>query len=64
MDYPYPKNEIIWVGYYDKDKNLRYIVSSKHNRELYFIYEYVDGKFVKLDKGKDPKKLADKYVKI
>lgn len=25
MEYSYPKGEIVWVGHYDKDHNLRYI---------------------------------------
>lgn len=64
MDYPYPKGEVIWVGHYDKEQNLRYITTSKPDREFYFLYEYVDGKFVKLGKDRDPSKLEKKYVKL
>lgn len=64
MEYLYPKGEIAWVGYYDKDQNLRYITTSKPARVFYFLYELKDGKFVKLGKDKDPKALEEKFVRL
>ena len=32
MEYSYPKGEIVWVGHYDKDHNLRYIDTSGNFR--------------------------------
>lgn len=48
MEYSYPKGEIVWVGHYDKDHNLRYITTSKPARDFYFLYELKGGKFAKL----------------
>lgn len=59
MEYVYPKGEIVWVGHYDKDGNLRYITTSKPSREYYFLYELKDGKFVKLGRDRSPKVLED-----
>lgn len=58
----YPKGERIWVGYYDPQKNLRYIMTSKeNNRDHYFLYELVNSQFVKLGKARSPKELEDKF---
>ena len=64
MEYQYPKGEIVWVGYYDKDHDLRYITTSKQTRDFYYLYELKDGKFVKLGKDKDPKALEEKFVRL
>ena len=57
-----PKGEIAWVGYYNVDHELRFIITSKPARDFYFLYEVVDDKFVKLAKDKSPKKLEEKYI--
>ena len=58
----YPKGEKVWVGYYDTQKNLRFIMTSKeNNRDFYFLYELVDGQFKKLGKARSPKELEDKF---
>lgn len=58
----YSKGEIVWVEYYDKQKNLRFIMTSKeNNRDFYFLYELVDGEFKKLGKACSPKELEDKF---
>lgn len=58
----YPKGETVWVGYYDTQKNLRFIMTSKeNNRDFYFLYELVDGQFKKLGKARSPKELEDKF---
>lgn len=64
MEYQYPKGEIVWVGHYDKDNNLRYITTSKPARDFYFLYELKDGKFVKLGKDKNPQDLEKKFIKL
>lgn len=58
----YPKGEKVWVGYYDTQKNLRFIMTSReNNRDFYFLYELVDGEFKKLGKARSPKELEDKF---
>lgn len=59
----YPKGEIVWVGYYDSSHNLRFIITSKQNREHYFLYKVIDNmELKKLGKSKSPKELEDKYM--
>lgn len=64
MGYSYPKGEIVWVSYYDKSGNLRYITTSKSARDYYFLYELKDGKFTKLGKHHNPSALEDKYIDL
>jgi len=60
----YPKNERVWVGYYSREQDLRFILTSKRDsREWYFLYELQDTEFVKLGKSKNPNELENKFVK-
>ena len=61
MDLKYPKGEHVWVGYYNSDHELRFIITSKENREYYFLYELVDGQFKKLGRAKEPPELVERY---
>lgn len=56
-----PKGEHVWEGYYDINGNLKFIITSKENRDQYFLYECVDGEFRKLGKAKTPPDLAEKF---
>ena len=59
---PIPRGEHAWVGYYNKNEELLFIVTSKNNnRDTYYLYEVRDGSFVKLGKDKDPLKLCNKF---
>ena len=51
----YPKGERVWVGYYNAEHELCFILTSKDSREFYFLYELVDGEFKKLGKARTPK---------
>ena len=53
----YPKGERVWVGYYNAEHELCFILTSKESREVYFLYELVDGEF----KARTPKELEDKF---
>lgn len=64
MGLVYPKGEIVWVGHYDQDNNLRYITTSKPARDYYFLYELRGDKFVKLGKDRNPRILEDKYIHL
>ena len=57
-----PKGEIVWVGHYDINHELRFITTSKPSRDFYFLYEVVDGAFVKLGKDQSPKRLEEKFI--
>lgn len=57
----YPKGERVWVGYYNRNHELLFIMTSKEARDYYFLYEVVDGKFKKLNRAKSPKELEKKF---
>lgn len=56
-----PKGEIVWTGYYDRDGNLRYVITSKEARDCYFLYEAKGDALAKLGKAKEPTELVKKY---
>lgn len=57
----YPKNEIVWMHYYDASNNLRFLLTSKASRDYYYLYEVVDGSLTKLGRAKNPKQLETKF---
>lgn len=58
----YPRGERVWVGYYDIEGVLRFIMTSKeNNRDYYYLYECVDGEFRKLGRSRSPKDLEEKF---
>lgn len=57
----YPKGERVWVGYYNRNHELLFIMTSKEARDYYFLYEVVDGKFKKLGRAKSPKELEERF---
>lgn len=58
----YPKGERVWVGYYNVQHELLFIMTSKEtSRDYYFLYELVDGTFRKLGKARSPKELEAKF---
>ena len=60
-DLVYPKGERVWVGYYTKDHNLIFIMTSKESRDFYYLYELVDGSFKKLGRAKSPQELEERF---
>lgn len=42
-----PKGEIVWVSHYSEDHELRYIITSKPLRDMYYLYE-VNGNEIKI----------------
>lgn len=57
----YPKNEDRWFHYFTSKHILMFLMTSNHSRDWYYLYEFVDGKFVKLGKGKSPTELEDRF---
>lgn len=57
----YPKGETVWVSYYNSNKELLFIMTSKPIRDFYFLYEVVDGEFKKLGKAKNTTELEEKF---
>lgn len=57
----YPKGERVWVGYYNSNHELRFILTSKDSRDFYFLYELVENGFCKLGKARSPTELEEKF---
>ena len=57
-----PKSEIIWLHRIEKNGD-QYYITSKEQRDLYFIYKVENGKAIKLGKGKSPPALEETYIK-
>lgn len=57
----YPKGEYVWTSYYNLSHELLFIVTSKPARDVYFLYEVVDGAFKKIGKAKSPLELEEKF---
>ena len=58
----YPKGERVWVGYYNAQHELLFILTSKESsRDYYFLYELVDGAFKKLGRARSPRELEAKF---
>lgn len=60
-DIKYPRGECVWVSYYNSDKELLFIMTSKPACDFYFLYEAVNGEFKKLGKAKNPMELEEKF---
>lgn len=57
----YPKGEQVWVSYYNSFHELLFIITSKQNRDYYYIYEFDGETFHKLGKAKSPIDLEEKF---
>lgn len=57
----YPKNELIWFHYYTQNHVFMFLSTSSYSRDCYYLYEFIDGKLVRLGKGKSPLELEDKF---
>lgn len=56
-----PKGEIVWASYYNADGALCFLITSKPDRDSYFLYRADDGKLIKLGKSKTPAQLIEKF---
>ena len=59
--YTYPKNEQVWERLFARNGELLFIITSKRQRDFYFLYQLIDDKFVKLGKASSPRELKDKF---
>lgn len=57
----YPTGEIVWARYLNKVGETICIITSKESRDCYFLYDLIDGKFVKRGKAKEPPELVEKF---
>lgn len=58
-----PKTETKWESIYGSDGDLLYVVTSKQDRSVYYLYKNEDVDFKKLGKASDPLSLKKKYIK-
>ena len=56
-----PKTEQKWVKRTTLNGEIYYI-TSKENRDFYFLYKEENGKAVKIGKAKSPLELENKYI--
>lgn len=57
-----PKGEHAWMGYYNKEDELLFLLTSRENdRSWFFLYENRDGELKKLGKARTPTELEEKY---
>lgn len=56
-----PRGETIWVTYHNTKGEPRFIVTSKANRDYYFLYELVQSQIKKLGKARCPLEFEEKY---
>ena len=57
----YPKGETVWVTYRKMSEDIKFIITSKSNRDTYFLYELINDEFKKLGKATTPTKLVEIY---
>ena len=55
------KGEIVWASYYNADGALCFMITSKPDRDSYFLYRVDDGKLTKLGKSKTSAELIEKF---
>ena len=56
-----PASETVWVIQKTETANT-YYVTAKQQRDMYFIYRWVDDHAEKIGRGKNPAKLIDQYA--
>lgn len=62
MKIKYPKNEKLWVTYFDENNKPIFIITSKPSRDYYYLYEVLcDGEIKKLGKATTPPELESKF---
>ena len=58
-----PKNEKVWMSYFNEEQKSRYVITSKEfDRTLYFLYKFENNTYIKISKNKDPTKF-EKIIK-
>ncbi len=60
-DVKYPAGETVWVRCLNKKGETISIITSKKERDWYYLYDLDGGGFVKRGKSKDPPELVEKY---
>lgn len=57
----YPKGESRWFHYFTSSHVLMFLITSNPSREWYYLYEFVDGAFIRLGKAKSPIELEKRF---
>lgn len=56
-----PRGEIVWVTYLNTKHEPKFMVTSKQNRDFYFLYEVSASELKKLGKARSPLEFESKY---
>lgn len=56
----YPRREIPWVRYCDRNGD-RFLLTSNEERSRYYLYEFVGGVLKKLGAAKEPPELIERF---
>lgn len=57
----YLRGETVWTGYYNRKRELLFVVTSKPARDYYYLYGVENGELKKLGRAKTPTELETKY---
>jgi len=60
-DVKYPTGETVWVRYLNKKGETISIITSKRERDWYYLYDLEGDTFAKRGKSKDPPELVEKF---
>lgn len=60
-DIKYPKNELIWFHYFNSNHVFMFLSTSSQSRDWYYLYEFKDGRLIKLGKGRSPIELEERF---
>lgn len=62
MEIKCPKEDILWMAYFNYKGEIIYIITSKPSRDVYFLYEvFDDGMCKKVGKACTPDELEKKF---
>ena len=56
-----PKNEPVWERLLDRAGRLRFFITSRPARDVYFLYKAGPEGFIKLGRARTPPELKEKY---
>lgn len=59
-----PSSEIEWVEYLSREHKPLFLLTSKEQRDFYFLYEILDDGYKRIGKATSPIALEEKYKVI
>lgn len=56
-----PRGEIVWVTYFNTRREPNFMITSRPNRDYYFLYEVSASGLKKMGKARSPLDFEEKY---